>query len=52
MAKEILTLRKDAESVLSKMQMGDNGRGLEEICRSSTLHQIKLRDSAFLKREG
>jgi hypothetical protein len=27
------------------------GRGLEEICRSFTLLQIKLRDSAFSKRE-
>jgi hypothetical protein len=50
MAKENLTLRKVAESALFKMQMGDNGGGLEEIYIS--LHQTKLRDSGFLKREG
>jgi hypothetical protein len=37
---------------LSKMQMGVNGRGLEEIYRSITLLRIELRDSAFSKREG
>jgi hypothetical protein len=34
------------------MQTDVNGRGLEEICRSITLLQIKLRDSVFSKREG
>jgi hypothetical protein len=52
MARAILTLRKAVGFALSKMQMDVNGRGLEEICRSFTLHQIKLRDSAFSKREG
>jgi hypothetical protein len=34
------------------MQTDVNGRGLEEICRFIMLLQIKLRDSAFSKREG
>jgi hypothetical protein len=52
MGRAILTLKKVAGSALSKMQMGVNGRGLEEICRSITLLRIELRDSAFSKREG
>jgi hypothetical protein len=36
----------------SRMQTDVNGRGLEEIFRSIMLFQIKLRDSAFSKREG
>jgi len=52
MGRAILTLKKAAESALFKMQMGVNGRGLEEICRSIALLRIKLRDSAFSKREG
>jgi hypothetical protein len=52
MGRAILTLKKVAESALSKMQMGVNGRGLEEICRSIMLLQIELRDSTFSKREG
>jgi hypothetical protein len=52
MAKAILTLKKVAESALSEMLMGGNGRDLEEICISITLLQIELRDSAFSKREG
>jgi len=32
--------------------MDVNVKGLKEICRSITLLQIKLRDSAFSKREG
>jgi hypothetical protein len=52
MGRAILILRKVAASELSKMQMDVNGRGLEEICRSITLLQIKLRDSTFSKREG
>ncbi len=51
MERAILILRKAAGSALSKMQMDVNGRGLEEICRSITLPQDKLRDSAFSKRE-
>jgi hypothetical protein len=34
------------------MQMGVNGKGLGEICRSFTLLRIELRDSTFSKREG
>jgi hypothetical protein len=52
MGRAILTLKKVAEFALSKMQMGVNGRGFEEICRSITLLRIELRDSAFSKREG
>jgi hypothetical protein len=52
MGRGILTLKKVDESALSKMQMGVNGRGLEEICRSITLLRIELRDSAFSKKEG
>jgi hypothetical protein len=52
MGRAIFTLRKDAGYALSKMQMDVNGRGFEEICRSITLLQIKLRDSAFSKMEG
>jgi hypothetical protein len=47
MGRAILILRKVAGSALSKMQMDVNGRGLEEISRSITLLQTKLRDSAF-----
>jgi len=52
MGRAILTLKKVVESALSKMQMGVNGKGLGEICKSFTLLQIELRDSAFSKREG
>jgi hypothetical protein len=52
MGRAILTLKKVAESALSKMQMGINGKGLGEICRSLTLLLIELRDSALSKREG
>jgi hypothetical protein len=52
MGRVILTFKKAAESALSKMQMGVNGKGLGEICRSFTLLRIELRDSAFSKREG
>jgi hypothetical protein len=52
MGRVILTLKKVVESALYKMQTDVNGRGLEEICRSITLLQIKLRDLAFSKREG
>jgi hypothetical protein len=52
MGRAILTLKKAAEFALFKMQMGVNGRGLEEICRSIALLWIKLRDSTFSKREG
>ncbi len=52
MVKAILILRKVAGYASFKMQMDVNGRGLEEICRSNTLLQIKLKDSAFSKREG
>ncbi len=52
MGRAILTLKKVAESALSKMQMGVNGKGLGEICRSFTLLRIELRDSTFSKREG
>jgi len=48
----ISTLKKVAESALSKMQMGVNGKGLGGICKSFMLLQTKLRDSAFSKREG
>jgi hypothetical protein len=51
MERAILISRKAAEVALSKIQMDVNGRGLEEICKSITLLQIKLRDSAFSKRE-
>jgi hypothetical protein len=52
MGRAILTLKKVAGSALFKMQMGVNGRGLREICRSIALLRIELRDSAFSKREG
>jgi hypothetical protein len=52
MGRAILTLKKVAESALSKVPMGVNGKGLGEICRSFTLLRIELRDSAFSKREG
>jgi hypothetical protein len=52
MARAILILRKAAGSALSRMQMDVNGKGLEEIYRSFTLHQIKLKDSTFSKKEG
>jgi hypothetical protein len=51
MERVILILRKAAGFALSKMQMDVNGRGFEEIYRSITLLQIKLKDSAFSKRE-
>jgi hypothetical protein len=52
MGRAILILKKVAGSALSKMQMVDNGRGLEKIYRSITLLQIELRDSAFFKKGG
>ncbi len=52
MGRAILILKKVAEFALSKMQMVDNGRGLEEIYRSIMLLQIELRDSAFFKKGG
>jgi len=52
MGRVILTLKKVARYASYKMQTDVNGRGLEEICRSITLLQIKLRDSAFSKKEG
>jgi hypothetical protein len=48
----ISTLKKVAESALSKMQMGVNGKGLGGIYKSFMLLQTKLRDSTFSKREG
>ncbi len=52
MGRAILILKKVAESALSKMQMVNNGRGLEEIYRSITLLRIELRDSTFFKKGG
>jgi hypothetical protein len=52
MGRVILTLKKVAEFALYKMETDVNGRGLEDIYRSITLLQIKLRDSTFSKREG
>jgi hypothetical protein len=52
MGRAILILKKAVGSALSKTQMDVNGKGLEEICRSITLLQIKLRDSSFSKKEG
>jgi hypothetical protein len=51
MARATSILRKDAGSVLCRMEMDNNGRGREETYRSTTLLQIELRDSAFSKRE-
>jgi hypothetical protein len=52
MGRAISTLKKVVGSALFKMQMGVNGRGLGEICRSVALLRIELRDSTFSKREG
>jgi hypothetical protein len=45
-------LKKVAESALSEMLMGGNGKGPDEIYRSTMFLRIELRDSAFSKREG
>ncbi len=52
MARVILTSKRAVESASSRALMGGNGRGLDEICRSTMFHQIELRDSALSKREG
>ncbi len=52
MARVILTSKKAAESASSRTLMGGNGRGPDEIYRSTMFHRIELRDSALSKREG
>jgi hypothetical protein len=52
MARAILILKRVAESASSETLMGGNGRGPDEICRSTMFLRIELRDLAFSKREG
>ncbi len=52
MARAILTLKRVAESASSETLLGGNGKGLEEIYRSTMFLRIDLRDLTFSKREG